>query len=375
MPCGDGNCELCCQPLGWFGSVEYNLWWTKTRSVPPLATTSLVNPATPINEIGVLPNAQILFGGGREGADPGNGGRVAIGRWLDSEQTFALGANFWAFAGDTAGGVFTSDTSPNLAIPFFDAQAGNEDAYLVSYTPDGTVFLARGAVNVEDRLDMVGGEAYGQILLYEEMGTRFDLLGGYRLLRIDNSLSIGSDLVSLSNAFLPPVGTRVAINDLFQAENEFNGGVLGISSTTYCDRWTFFALAKMSLGNMRQAISIDGLTVITAPNGATDVRDEGLFALGTNQGTYSDDRFVYIPEASLKLSYALLPNIDVSIGYTFMYISSVALAGDQVDRNLNLSQTNGGPAQGPNQNRPMFLPSQETDFWMQGLNFGLEWRF
>jgi hypothetical protein len=126
---------------------------------------------------------------------------------------------------------------------------------------------------------------------------------------------------------------------------------------------------------MHQTVIIDGNTIITAPNGAVDARDEGFFALGTNQGRYTRNRVAYIPEVNFKLSYAVSSNIDLSLGYNFMYISDVVLGGDQLDRNLNLSQTNGGPAVGPNQNRPMFLGFRETDFWAQGINFGLDWRY
>jgi hypothetical protein len=104
-----------------------------------------------------------------------------------------------------------------------------------------------------------------------------------------------------------------------------------------------------------------------------DVRDEGIFALGTNQGARSRDKIAYIPEANLKLGYRLRQNVAVTMGYDFMYISSVVLGGDQVNPNLNLSQTNGGLLVGPRE--PAFLGFRDTDFWAQGLNFGLEVAF
>ncbi len=134
-------------------------------------------------------------------------------------------------------------------------------------------------------------------------------------------------------------------------------------------------LGKMSVGNMHQTIIIDGNTVITAPNGAIDVRNEGLFVQNSNRGFYTNDRVAYIPEVGLKLGYHIRPNVNVSLGYTFIYVSSVVMGGDQIDRKLNLSQTNGGPAVGPNHNQPAFLGFRDTDFWAQGLNFGVECKF
>ncbi len=374
--CGCDDCrrfQLWTPSPGWFGNVEYNMWWTKTRTVPPLVTTS---PAgTPLLQTGVLPGAQVLFGADQVGDGLGSGGRLTIGKWLDGYETIALAGKFYAFRGKDGEFSQTSNGTTNLAIPFFDAQIGQEAAYQVAFSPDGITPFAEGTINVQDRIDLVGGEVYFQSLVYDEPGIRVDLLGGYQYLRLDNSFHMDSTLISRNAAIVSPVGTSVFIEDNFDGRNEFNGGTLGLNLTAIHDRWTFNVLGKMSIGNMNQTIVIDGNTVITAPNGALDIRDEGLFALGTNQGSYSRDKIAYIPEAGLKVGYWVHPNVNVSLGYTFMYVSSVVMGGDQINRNLNLSQTNGGPAVGPNTNQPAFLGFRDTDFWAQGLNFGLECKF
>jgi hypothetical protein len=62
----------------------------------------------------------------------------------------------------------------------------------------------------------------------------------------------------------------------------------------------------------------------------------------------------------------------VSTGYTFIYFSQVARPGDQIDRNLNLTQLGGAPLVGAP--LPQF-PWVKTDFWAQGVNFGATMRF
>ena len=59
-------------------------------------------------------------------------------------------------------------------------------------------------------------------------------------------------------------------------------------------------------------------------------------------------------------------------GYSFVYWSDVVLAGNQIDRNVNASQFAGGPLNG------VALPGvkfQETDFWVQGISTGAEFRW
>jgi hypothetical protein len=65
----------------------------------------------------------------------------------------------------------------------------------------------------------------------------------------------------------------------------------------------------------------------------------------------------------------------VFAGYDFMYMNSVVRPGNQVDRNINLTQSSVlgyGAINGP------AFPAQQfnrTDFWAQGATFGFEFRY
>jgi hypothetical protein len=63
-------------------------------------------------------------------------------------------------------------------------------------------------------------------------------------------------------------------------------------------------------------------------------------------------------------------------GYSFLWVSTVARAGDQIDPVVNVTQvrikTPPGPLVGPA--RPAFN-FNGTDFWAQGLTFGLELKY
>jgi hypothetical protein len=59
------------------------------------------------------------------------------------------------------------------------------------------------------------------------------------------------------------------------------------------------------------------------------------------------------------------------IGYDFLYLSSVARAGNQVDLRTNgslITPTPSGPSNPP-------FAFHGTDYWAQGVNFGLEFRY
>jgi len=66
----------------------------------------------------------------------------------------------------------------------------------------------------------------------------------------------------------------------------------------------------------------------------------------------------------------------LSVGYNFLYCSSVLRPGNQIDRVLDETLIpNFGTGVAPaGQSRPAPI-LRGSDFWAQGLNFGVEFRF
>ena len=83
-----------------------------------------------------------------------------------------------------------------------------------------------------------------------------------------------------------------------------------------------------------------------------------------------------MPEAGINFGYALTHHIRLTFGYTLLYWSNVFRAGDQIDRGLNPSELAAVFGRGPSTGaaRPTYT-FQSTDFWAQGLNFGLQFRY
>ncbi len=79
-----------------------------------------------------------------------------------------------------------------------------------------------------------------------------------------------------------------------------------------------------------------------------------------------------MPEIGLTLGYDLTPRLKATVGYTLLYWSDVARPGDQIDLNVDPAQL-AGPHQTTGA-KPAFV-LHTSDFWAQGLNLGLDYRF
>ena len=96
-----------------------------------------------------------------------------------------------------------------------------------------------------------------------------------------------------------------------------------------------------------------------------------MLAQPTNIGTQQDHRFAFSPEINLNLVYNLDSNWRIIGGYSFIYWNSVVMAGNQIDTSINPTQFT-GPIQGGLSPQPKF---QRTDFWVQGISLGADYRW
>jgi len=61
----------------------------------------------------------------------------------------------------------------------------------------------------------------------------------------------------------------------------------------------------------------------------------GLLALSSNSGSHNSADAIVIPESELRLKYCVLDHLNLTIGYSRIYWSLVARAGDQIDLAMN----------------------------------------
>jgi hypothetical protein len=360
--CGDA-CADC--PTRNFARIEYLMWWGRGRPTPPLVTTSF--NGTDMAEAGVLEldSTTVLFGGNDIGNELRHGGRLSFGRVLDANGEWMAVGRFYGL-GDTSDNFSATSVAgdPILARPFFNTLLQQQDALLVGFPG----VSENGRIDISTRNSMLGADAYVRKLWSGDEDMTIDFLGGYQFSRLDDDLEIrNSELILLDPEGIFAPNTTVSMRDTFRTRNEFHGGVIGLAIDTYRGPWKFEALGKIGFGNMHQTVIIDGNTVITPDVGPVTNDPQGLLARATNSGTFTRDVFTFIPEANFTLGYQH-GNWMLSAGYSFMYWKHVAWAGDQIDTRVNLSNPLVGAPQ------PGFF-LQNTDFWLQGVNFGVEYSF
>jgi hypothetical protein len=363
-------CNSCYVPRNWL-NADYLLWWTKGNPVPALVTSS---PAgTPQVGAGVLPAATTEFGGEQIANEYRHGLRLTFGHWSDCEGTVGWQATYFSvfdddqhgdFAGGTTG-VFGAGTgSPILGRPFFNENLQIEDSRLISFPG-----IVDGAINIDSSSEI---HSFSWMLRQHwRSGSRgrIDLIGGYRYFRFREGLLIRENLITTDPLGGIPLGSTLDIEDRFLVENDFHGGDMGFIAEFWRCGWSLEILAKVAVGNLRRSADIYGSTVTTIPGGAPVTTDGGLLALPTNSGHRAANDFAALPEIGLNLKYEPSPSMSVNIGYTLLMLNDIVRTGELIDRTVNTTQLSGAALAGSP--RPASQSQNETDFWAQGLNFGV----
>ena len=128
------------------------------------------------------------------------------------------------------------------------------------------------------------------------------------------------------------------------------------------------------MGGTEETINVGGSTTIADPTTGVSTFRTGLLAQQTNSGRFTKDCFTVVPEVGINVGYQITDWLRAYAGYNFLYWSSVARPGDQIDRVVNPTQIAGSPVPFTGALRPAPL-LKSTDFWAQGLSLGLEFRY
>src|SRR5207237_150086 len=122
----------------------------------------------------------------------------------------------------------------------------------------------------------------------------------------------------------------------FDTRNQFYGGQIGIRSTWQRDRLALDLTGKLALGSTHQVVNIAGdITQTAFPPAAAQ---GGLFAQTSNIGRVTANQFTILPTLELKVGYQVNQRLSAFIGYDLMYWNQVVRPGNQINRNVNLTQ-------------------------------------
>jgi hypothetical protein len=389
--CGGGGCATCDVGSPWDGApydnnpyfgplesrlwlrTEYLMWWLEESSVGPLVTTSPEGTARTIAGVLGRNTTSILYGNDTLGDESRDGLRVSFGLRPTECSPWGVEASYFKLDdGDEMFHAESEDGLPILARPFNNLQAeaigdaGAADALLIAY-PN----VAEGSIDVHSGTRLQGLEVLFRRRFYEQCDSQLDFLVGWRWARLDDELRVDNSITGTGQGGFVPVGTRLTMFDLFESENEFNGGEIGFSYQTQRCRWSMEALMKLAIGSTDTLVSVSGETTTRAGT-ATDTTPGGLLAQPSNIGQYENDDLTIMPELGVTFGYDITCRLKATFGYTFIYWSQVARSSEQIDFDINPTQFDDGELDGLA--RPSF-PFCMNDFWAQGMNFGLEYKF
>jgi hypothetical protein len=348
-------------PLGYWARAEFLSWWSKGTPVPiPLVTTG-----DPNNNPGAqLLNTNINF-------RSQSGMRFTLGGWFDCHDNFGIEGTVFSLPHRSHNFFVASDSTGNplLGFPFFNQTPGAVGESVLAISSPGQL---AGNVLVSASIRLWGAEANGVFCLWREPGFEWSLLAGYRYMDLHENLSLSSVTRALNN------NTVTILSDHFNTRNQFSGGQLATRMSFQGDRLSLDVTGKIALGSTHQVVDIQGESLQFGPNAPKPgLFPGGFYAQRSNIGRYSMNQFTVIPAVELKLAYHFTRRFQMFVGYDFLYWNQVVRPGSQIDRNINLTQSNilgntNGVLVGPAVPAPLF---NRTDFWAQGINFGLEFRF
>jgi hypothetical protein len=309
----------------------------------------------------------VLFGGPVNGGLTA-GGRITVGYWIDFEQTCGIEGYFFQLGARTD--RFGAGTPGNVGRPFFNVATGMPDAEFVSVPGflDGTVQVSASTGS------FLGAGVLTRHNLYWGCNAHLDALVGYRYLSLIDDLGVIENLTSVDpTQTVAPLGTRIIVMDSFHTSNRFHGGDIGLSGEYRWNSWSLGGTARIALGATQERVDINGSTIVIVPGFAPVTSPGGLLALSSNSGIRTRDVFAVVPEIQAQLAYQISARTRIHVGYNFLYWSRVARAGDQIDLAVNPALL--PPATpGASPLRPAFT-FQGADFWAQGINLGLDFRF
>jgi hypothetical protein len=349
--------------------------WVRPWNNPTLLTLGSPNDVHPgaLGQPGTVP----LFG---DTADFGraDGVRLGVGASLDGGEHLFVELNGFYLFPNHVNVVASSDATgaPIITRPFFNAVEGTERAFFTS-NPS----VASGTTSIDARTELLGAELNARLACRPSDCVRFDLLAGFRFLRLNESLTIRDQLQALAPGVFTflrdPVDAGNIITDVdsFKTVNHFYGFQVG-AQAAWEGKWLFAsAFTKAALGVTDQQVDINGASALFTP-GQAFVAGGGILALPSNIGNYNRQVFGFIPEGGFTLGVKVTPCLRLTCGYSFLWWNAVVRPGAQIDRAINPTMVptdnSFGTLAGPL--RPAFHFNDES-FWVHTLTFGVDLHF
>jgi hypothetical protein len=370
-----------------WGGADYLLWWVKGDPLPP--SLVLTGPNDNDNPGALNQNGRPILTGRDVDYGALSGVRATVGGWLDSDGQLGIEGSGFLLPQQSRTLKAASDAngSPVLGFRYLDTPTagGFEDIFQASI-PTGNPLAGpfTGSVAVISSLRLWGAEGNAVFGLVDDGNLRLQALAGFRYADLSESLSLqlrstAIDVGTLSFLGNPETApSSIATNDFFRARNQFYGGQVGLRGEYVLGKLVVGATGKVALGSNHESLEVMGTSTLFTPGSPNISVPVGQFAGPSNIGLRTRNEFAVMPEVEVKLGYQMTNWLRATVGYDFLYLSRVVRPGSQVDLVVNdsFNPVNGvfgaAPLDKSASPQPFF---RQTDFWAQGLTFGLELRF
>ena len=340
-------------PKSW-SSGEVLILWTQPQNLPPLLTAS----RSDIPTLGG-PNTVLLLGGGRSDPPPSTGARFVLGWSMGTRSGLEIS---YLFTGTQTSHDRVGPSGVILGRPVLHADTGLEDVIPVNTPSMPGTFRAWSSTRVQSwgvtaLTNFFDGE---NLTVHGLIGYRYFMLNGGLRFEQDSSFR------GIDSTF------RSSTADQIDAHNRFHGGELGLRSELTRGPFSLQLETKVALGKTVEVVRVGGQTVgVIDGIGGTTTQwfNGGVFGQPSNSGRTVHSHFGVLPEGGLKLGYKYGDRARFSVGYTVVYLSDAVRPADQIDRTVDLNQFGGASGERP---APLFVRS---DFWIQGVTLGMDWRY
>jgi hypothetical protein len=267
------------------------------------------------------PKASPAVGGDALDPSPLSGGRFTLGGSADDSDTVGTEVTY----------LFTgSRTATTTSARFADGRP-----------------VERSTTSLTNRL--TGWEINGMANLVAGPDLRVHGLVGYRYFMANEGLRLDR------MTWRPD--EMVGAADQIDAHNRFHGGQLGLFGDYSRGAVFLEAVGKVALGQATNVARASGQSVGVSPGypvPGVRVTQDGVLGRAAYPVRVVHSGFAVLPEATVKLGCRMRDRSRVYLGYNFLYLSEAARAGDQVETPTAVDR---------------------SDFWVQGLLFGLEHRY
>jgi Putative beta barrel porin-7 (BBP7) len=359
---------------------EYLLWFIRGDHSPvPLATTGPAGTA----HAGALdqPATSVLIGPDLN-YKPDSGGRLTIGGWLDNAATIGVEGSGFCLETHTIHKKYYSnrtDGAPVIARPFFNTLTGQQDAEVITAPGDALGGRYLGGIDLFSDSRTWGGELNMLFNLASGSQGRLDLVGGFRYLaqkdqfRSDQSSTVLTPGTVAFAGAPAPAPDIVSLRDFIETDNNFYGGQLGLQGELTRGRWIIASSIKAGLGANQEQLETIGRTLLTNSAGVSLNQSGGLFVPPNLDQLYRT-RIGFMSEFNVRIAYRITDHWTASAGYTFLYWTNIIRPGSQIDAAIDPRTVPYSLSFNPNV-APAPFQLHATEFWAQGLTFGLECRY